>query len=71
MQPAERRHLAELSGVERIMTGRVFAATPRSVIQTFYQAAAAQLMRGRNSRRQREKRQADEDCRKHTDQVNE
>jgi hypothetical protein len=34
-------------------------------------AAAAQLMRGRNSCRQWEKRQTDEDRRKHTDQVDE
>src|SRR4030095_723004 len=44
---------------------------PESGYPDFTGDPAAQLMRGRNSRRQWEKRQADEDRGKHTDQVDE
>src|SRR5213082_353551 len=56
---------------ERIMTGRVLAATPRSANHTLHQNAAAQLKRAWGTYLQFKESQADEDSPAHADQIDE
>src|SRR5205823_4745750 len=63
---------AILSGVKRSRNDHDWPRLRRESqdrLSRLHRTAAAQLMRGRNSCREWEKRQADEDRRKHTDQV--